>query len=315
MTQDGFQSRTCPVCSNRLDTYIREVEDTVTGQHFDVLKCDACGVGLTYPFPKQLNPHYAEYYGSRHGFTAKFCAKRRIALVTKMAGRGNGRRLLDIGCGDGMFLEASRKRGWQAVGTELNPEPAQRLGFEVFRSLDECANEGSFSVVTLWHSLEHMSDPRAVIEKIRRLVAEDGVVIIAVPDFDGYQSKAFRESWLHLDVPRHLYHFTANSLDRMLNQAEFIPVAHWFQEFEYDLIGWWQSALNAVLPTQNVLFDFLTRKKLRGTWLDRFISGISVPLFSFLFLPMVWLGSFARQGGTLLVAARTSRRQLAVSGD
>lgn len=317
MTQDAPQSGTCPVCSNRLATYIREVEDTVTGQHFDVLKCDACGVGVTNPFPKQLSPHYAEYYGSRHGFSAKFCARRRMALVTKMAGEGKGRRLLDVGCGDGMFLQAARKRGWQTVGTELNPEPARRMGFEVFRNLDECADQGPFSIVTLWHSLEHMSDPRAVIEKIRRLVAEDGVVLIAVPDFDGYQSKAFRESWLHLDVPRHLYHFTATSLDRMLNQAEFIPVAHWFQEFEYDLIGWWQSALNRLLPTQNVLFDFLTRKKLRGTWLDRIVSGISAPIFSFLFLPLVWLGSFARQGGTLLVAARTARhRQLAsASGD
>ena len=102
----------------------------------------------------------------------------------------------------------------------------------------------------------------------------------------------------------------------MLNQAELIPVAHWFQEFEYDLIGWWQSALNAVLPTPNVLFDFLSRKKIRGTLLDRIISGLSAPLFSFLFLPLVWLGSFARQGGTLLVAARTSRRELAgASGD
>jgi SAM-dependent methyltransferase len=304
------------VCFNRLTPYIRQVEDSVTGRQFDVLKCDTCGVGVTSPFPEQLQPHYAGYYGSRHGITAKLCAKRRIALVTKTAGPGNGRRLLDIGCGDGMFLKSARECGWEAMGTELNPEPAQKLGFNVFTNLEECAAQAPFSCVTLWHSLEHMSDPRSVIEKIRGLVAEDGVVLIAVPDFDGFQSKAFRESWLHLDVPRHLYHFTATSLDRMLNQAEFIPVAHWFQEFEYDLIGWWQSALNALLPTPNVLFDFLTRRKLRGTLLDRIITGISAPLFSFISLPLVWLGSFARQGGTLLVAARTTRRQLAgVSGD
>ena len=215
-----------------------------------------------------------------------------------------------------MFLEAARRHGWQAVGTELNPEPARRLGFEVFPSLEDFPDRARFSIVTLWHSLEHMSNPRHVIEKIREFVAEDGMILIAVPDFDGYQSKAFGASWLHLDVPRHLYHFTATSLDRMLNQAEFIPVAHWFQEFEYDLIGWWQSALNTILPTRNVLFDFLAQKKLRGTLLERLVSGLSAPVFSFLFLPLVWLGSFARQGGTLLVAARTSRRQLAgVSGD
>lgn len=304
------------MCFNRLAAYIREVPDSVTGRQFDVLKCDACGVGITFPFPEKLEAHYAGYYGSRHSITAKLCAKRRIDLVTKMAGEGRGRTLLDIGCGDGMFLQAARKRGWKAIGTELNAEPAKQLGFDIFQNLKECAAQAPFSCVTLWHSLEHMPDPRSIIATIRELIVEDGVVIIAVPDFEGFQSKTFRESWLHLDVPRHLYHFTATSLDRMLNEAEFIPVAHWFQEFEYDLIGWWQSALNALLPTPNVLFDFLSRKKLRGTWLDRIISGISAPLFSFFSLPLVWLGSFARQGGTLLVAARTSRRELArVSGD
>jgi len=304
------------VCSNRLVPYLRAVKDHVTGQQFDVLKCPDCGVGITHPFPEQLEVHYAGYYGSRHSFTANYCARRRIALVAKMAGAGQGRRLLDVGCGDGTFLRAASDAGWHAVGTELNPDPARSLGFEVFSSLDECAGHGPFSCVSLWHSLEHMSDPRAVFAKIRHLIADDGVVFIAVPNFDGLQSKAFRASWLHLDVPRHLYHFTATSLDRVLNQTEFTPVAHWHQEFEYDFVGWLQSALNAVLPTPNVLFDFLARKKSRGTLFDKIVSGIAVPFFSFVSLPLVWFGSLARSGGTLLVAARSSGRPLAgVPGD
>lgn len=316
VTPPAIQTDTCPVCSNRLSPYLHDISDSVTGQRFDVLKCEACGVGVTHPFPEQLQPHYAGYHGSRHGITANYCAKRRIALVTKMAGWGQGRYLLDVGCGEGTFLRAAREYGWKAVGTELNADPARQLGFEVFSSLEECFQQGPFSCVTLWHSLEHMSDPRGVIAKIRRLVADDGVVFIAVPDFEGFQSKTFGESWLHLDVPRHLYHFTGTSLDRMLNQTEFIPVAHWHQEFEYDLIGWLQSALNKVLPTPNVLFDFLSRKKVRGTLMDRIVSGVAMPFFSFISLPLVWLGAFARSGGTLLVAARTSGRQLATpSGD
>jgi 2-polyprenyl-3-methyl-5-hydroxy-6-metoxy-1,4-benzoquinol methylase len=312
----SVQISTCPVCHNRLVPYVRQVTDTVTGRQFDVLKCDACGVGVTNPFPEQLKQHYAGYYGSRHGITEKLCLRRRIALVTKMMGKGEGRRLLDVGCGEGSFLEAACELGWQVTGTEINPEPARSMGLNVFETLDECAKHGPFACVTLWHSLEHMADPRAVIAKIRGLVADDGIILIAVPDFEGLQSKAFRQSWLHLDVPRHLYHFTPTSIDRMLNQSEFVPVAHWHQEFEYDLIGWWQSALNRLLPTPNVLFDFLSRKKVRGTLLDRIVSGISMPLFSFISLPLVWLGSLAGQGGTLLVAARTTGRQLAgASGD
>ena len=294
-----------------MSPYIRQIQDSVTGRQFDVLKCDACGVGVTDPFPQELQPHYADYYGSRHGITARICTNRRIALVTKMAGPGAGRRLLDVGCGDGMFLQAARAHGWDVAGTELNPEPARQSGLDVYNSLDECASKGPFGCITLWHSLEHMADPRDVMEKVRRLVADDGVVLIAVPDFEGLQSRAFRESWLHLDVPRHLYHFTSDSMDRMLSQTLFTPVAHWHQEFEYDLIGWWQSALNSVLPTPNVLFDFLARRKVRGTLFDRIVSGITMPIFSFLCVPLVWLGSLAGQGGTLLVAARARARQMA----
>ena len=296
------------MCSNRLEPYLRGVSDPVTGLQFDVLKCVICGLGITDPTPDQLQPHYAEYYGARHGITARFCDNRRIALVTKMAGLGRGRRLLDIGCGEGTFLLAAGQRGWKAVGTELNAVPARQRGLEVFNSLDECADQGPFDCITLWHSLEHMKDPWAVIGKIRRMVAADGLVLIAVPDFEGLQSKAFGSSWLHLDLPRHLYHFTATSIDGMLHQTEFVPVAHWHQEFEYDLIGWWQSALNMMLRTPNVLFDFLTGKKARGTLIEKIISGISVPFLSFAMLPLVWLGSVAGKGGTLLVAARATGR-------
>lgn len=296
------------MCSNQLKPYLRGVTDSVTGLQFDVLKCAVCGMGVTDPAPNQLQAHYAEYYGTRHGITARFCDRRRIALVTRMAGPGRGKRLLDIGCGEGTFLHAARKCGWDAIGTELNSAPARRLGLEVFNSLDECADRGPFDCVTLWHSLEHTPDPWAVIANIRRLVAKDGLILIAVPDFGGLQSETFGSRWLHLDLPRHLYHFTATSIDGMLHQTEFVPVAHWHQEFEYDLMGWWQSALNVVLPTPNLLFDFLTGKKLRGTLTERIFSGISAPFFSFFLLPLVWLGSFAGRGGTLLVAARTTGR-------
>ncbi len=301
----------CPVCSSRLTPNIQGVPDSVTGEQFGVLKCDACGLGVTDPFPDQLDRYYAGYYGSRHGVTAKFCANRRIALITKMAGAGVGKRLLDVGCGDGLFLQMARERGWNVSGTELNPEPARHSGLEVYSSLEECADKGPYGCITLWHSLEHMADPRAVMMKIRELVADDGVVLIAVPNFSGFQSRAFGKSWLHLDLPRHLYHFTSDSLDRMLAHSHFESVAHWHQEFEYDLIGWWQSALNSFLPTPNVLFDYLARHKVRGTMLDRIVSGISAPIISAFSLPLVWLGSILGQGGTLVVAARTRARGVA----
>ena len=183
------------MCSNQLKPYLRGVTDSVTGLQFDVLKCAVCGMGVTDPAPNQLQAHYAEYYGTRHGITARFCDRRRIALVTRMAGPGRGKRLLDIGCGEGTFLHAARKCGWDAIGTELNSAPAQRLGLEVFNSLDECADRGPFDCVTLWHSLEHTPDPWAVIANIRRSGSEGWVDIDRRPRFWG---TAVRDLWIAL---------------------------------------------------------------------------------------------------------------------
>jgi SAM-dependent methyltransferase len=310
MEHPARQNTACPMCSNRLDPYLQAVSDPGTGQKFDVLKCVVCGIGITSPAPAKLQDHYAEYYGARHSITATFCDRRRIALVTRMTGPGRGRRLLDIGCGEGTFLRIASQHGWSATGTELSEAPAQHSDLQIFRTLDECAAHGPFDCVTLWHSLEHMEDPWAVIARIRRLVAEDGVLLIAVPDFDGLQARTFGRNWLHLDLPRHLYHFTASSIDGILHQTEFVPIAHWHQEFEYDLFGWLQSALNRVLPTPNVLFHFLTGKKRTGSLLEKLVGGISAPIFSLILLPLVWLGSIAGRGGTLLVAARTTGRSV-----
>lgn len=158
MGQPAIRTGACPICFHRLEPYLRAVSDPVTGLQFDVLNCVICGIGITDPAPDQLQPHYAEYYGARHGITARFCDSRRIALVTKMAGLGRGRRLLDIGCGEGTFLLAASKRGWDAMGTELNSAPARQRGLEVFNSLDECADRGPFDCITLWHSWWQMMD-------------------------------------------------------------------------------------------------------------------------------------------------------------
>jgi SAM-dependent methyltransferase len=310
VTSASSPNNPCPVCSDRLELHISGVLDPVTGREFDILRCGLCGMGVTDPAPAQLEPYYAEYHGRRHGPTARFCARRRMSLIARLAGEGGGRKLLDVGCGEGTFLMSAQEAGWQGVGTEIQPGPARRLGLNVFRSLEECTDLAPFHCVTLWHSLEHMRDPQAVISQARKLLAPDGFLFIAVPDFEGLQSKTFKARWLHLDVPRHLYHFTGPSLDEMLRRTEFAPVARWHQELEYDVMGWSQSALNAILSTPNIFFDLLNRKRVRASLPDKILSWVSGVAFSFAALPLVWLGSLARRGGTLLVAARTSGPKL-----
>jgi len=159
----------------------------------------------------------------------------------------------------------------------------------------------------MWHTLEHMTDIPSMLQNIARLLKPEGVLIIAVPDFGGLQARFFRENWLHLDVPRHLYHFDAGALGFCLNTAGFRMKRRWHQEFEYDLLGWSQSALNYLMPNHpNLFFDILTGRKGKVGVSTSSVALILGSLLSLLSLPLLTAGTLLGRGGSLIVAARRS---------
>jgi len=113
---------------------------------------------------------------------------------------------------------------------------------------------GPFDCITLWHSLEHVRDPSAILRDCKKILKPGGVLLIAVPDAGGLEARTFGARWFHLDVPRHLFHFTRKSLASVLRAAGFAGLRSWHQEFEYDLLGWSQSALNAMGFPPNLFF-------------------------------------------------------------
>jgi SAM-dependent methyltransferase len=189
------------------------------------------------------------------------------------------------------------------MGTELNPQPARDCGLDVRAGVEQVPCEAQFDCVTMWHTLEHMRDIKSTLKQIGGLLKPDGKLFIAVPDNSGFQAKAFMRKWIHLDVPRHLVHFDANSLEYCLGSAGYSIHRLWHQEFEYDLLGWSQSALNCIIPYPNVFFDFLTGKQKKyGKWItvSSFMLGSAL---TFLAVPFVAAGTLAGRGGTIVVAA------------
>lgn len=297
--------RLCAVCGSALATRFASVLDPQTRERFSVLSCAACGHGHTSPVPRDLAPYYAHaYYGARHGFTADHCVRRRFRWVHSLLGSGRNRKLLDVGCGDGAFLLAAQKLGWRVAGTERNPQPARKSGLEVSTDIASAASSGPFDCITLWHTLEHMSDPRAALRDCRNSLKPQGAIFVAVPDAAGLQARAFGAYWFHLDVPRHLHHFTAGSLAKLLRHSGFAPVRAWHQEFEYDLLGWSQSALNSLGFAPNLFFRALTGRAAGAGKAPLVFHGIYGVGFSALALPLVPLGSLLRRGGTLILASR-----------
>jgi len=298
---------TCTACGGGLTPHLTDVRDPLTGETFAVARCSVCGLGHTLPQPADLDRYYtSSYYGNRHGFTARFCMRRRLKFVAAaLPGSNTAGRLLDIGCGDGSFLLAAREAGWKVMGTELNPAPGRSAGLDVRESVEEIEQPGSFDCITMWHTLEHMRDVPAMLKQVSRLLGPEGRLVIAVPDWGGLQARMFRKHWLHIDVPRHLYHFDAAALGYCLGTAGFGVERRWHQELEYDLLGWSQSALNSLMPAHpNLFFNWLTGKKCSAGTLTRFAGILLGSLLTLLALPAQAAGTLIGRGGTLIVSAR-----------
>lgn len=296
---------TCVVCAAALAPWLTAARDPQSGERFDVLRCPTCGLGVIAPIPADLSPFYgAEYYGKRHGFTARYRCWRRMRLLRRHVTQTG--RLLDVGCGDGDFLATASRAGWRAFGIERGErvKDAEHRGLQVRGSVDELRGLGTFDVVTLWHSFEHMTDPTQELDRTLELLADGGTLIVVVPDFGGIQARLFGTSWFHLDVPRHVFHFSQAALIRLVESRGLVVVGVDHHEIEYDLFGWLQSTLNALLPTPNLFFNWLTQKPLPHRGLE-LVAGVALAVLLF---PLALLASFvgivAGRGATINLVAR-----------
>lgn len=298
----------CNACgAPHMEKRLARVRDPQSTEHFAIVRCPACGLGHTTPEPEDLSGYYGPaYYGGRHSFTARYCTARRGRILRDSTRRPG--KILDIGCGDGSFLSAVEREGWSVTGTEMGgaAELSKKIGIDVRDSLEEARDRGPFDAITMWHTLEHFRDPKAIVAAVRGLLAEDGVFIVAVPDAAGLQATVFKEKWFHLDVPRHLYHFTRGSLDGLLQSSGFVVERWRHQELELDLFGWLQSALNTVFPMPNVLFQSLTGKPRTTGTTQLALSYALGTVLGPAAIAATALGTVTGRGGTLIAIARSA---------
>jgi SAM-dependent methyltransferase len=295
----------CPLDGGTMRPARQGVIDPYTGESFSIWSCDQCGLGQTVPSPDDIGRYYApDYHGDRHGASGGIANRRRLGFVSKTLGAASGRRLIDIGCGNGSFMEAARQRGWVVAGTELNPLDARARGLLVESTLDELGDFAPVDLVTMWHSLEHIPDPVSMIRSVKSIVKDDGIILIAVPNFASLQSRVTGSNWLHLDVPRHVSHFTRSSLTALLGAENFQVLHSWNLELEYDVVGWSQSFLTPMTRGRTIFFDMLTHRSEQGTRFKRlanFVSGIAL---SALVAPIVLITTQVGNGAVLIVVAQ-----------
>ena len=133
------------------------------------------------------------------------------------------------------------------------------------KPLPDCGlPEAHFDVITLWHSIEHITQPGAYLKEARRLLKEDGLLFLAFPNIDSLEFRLAKGDWFHLDLPRHITHFSPMTMERLLEacglQADSVSHYSW----EYNLFGALQSALNALTCEKNHLYRALKGFKPAG---------------------------------------------------
>jgi 2-polyprenyl-3-methyl-5-hydroxy-6-metoxy-1,4-benzoquinol methylase len=135
--------------------------------------------------------------------------------------------LLDVGCGGGRFLERMREFGWNVTGIDLAADVArrveQRTGIRVHAGTlpHPDLKPQSFDAVTLWHVLEHVPDPRGLLNCAADLLRPNGLLVIEVPNIASWSFAEFGANWAALELPRHLQHFDPETLSAMLPAGRF----------------------------------------------------------------------------------------------
>jgi SAM-dependent methyltransferase len=204
---------------------------------WQVFKCRGCGLGFLDPRPSQeelaqlYNQNYFETHCLQGGELGSESLKRRLRLEDwrlRIFGRFKRRgKVLDIGCGYGYFLAACREKGYQVHGIDCSGfavrHATEKLELNVtIGALDEIdmpAHE--FDLVTFWHCLEHMQDPRDALDKATAWLKTDGLLIIEVPNHEGTDARRIGPEWVGWSLPYHLFHFTLGSLSLLLEQRGF----------------------------------------------------------------------------------------------
>lgn len=247
----------CPVCESKEIQQALTVKDfSVSAKSFQIWNCFSCSFRFTQDAPSmsEIGPYYQfEEYISHtdtkkgiinqlYHYVRRFTLKQKRNLIIRRAKKHTGS-ILDIGCGTGAFLEEMQASGWKTIGLEPDNtarEKAISRGIHVLASEHIFQIDQTFSAITMWHVLEHVHDLHPYLDKIYSMLDDNGVFLVAVPNYMCYDQLAYQQFWAAYDVPRHLYHFSPSSMQTLMAKHGFHVVETkpmWFDSFYVSLLS------------------------------------------------------------------------------
>ena len=254
-----LESAPCPLGCSGGDALVLRGHDRLNHLPgvFNVVRCKDCGLMRTNPrpTPESMRVYYPDQYGPYRGTRIDPDRKNggRSAVLRRWATslfqfnttrlpRLQPGRVLEIGCASGAFLNKLSRGGWKAEGVEFSETAAQSarsLGFSVYSGSVESAPDPQhlFRLAVGWMVLEHLHDPVMALQKIHRWVEPQGWLALSVPNAGAIEFNIFRHRWYALHLPNHLYHFTTDSLSRILEAGGWRAIRVFHQRTLTNMMG------------------------------------------------------------------------------
>ena len=241
-----------------------------------IVRCASCDLMSTWPraVSATADLYSASYYAGETAtrfqapiaeWVMRWFRRRRARTLAYALGDVAGKRILDIGCGRGLTLLELQQMGADVIGTQVSAPAARRavslIGEgRVFQStVGEAAFAPStFDAVTLWHVLEHVSDPLCELIEAARVLKPAGLLYVEVPNAGGWTAGRYGPAWLAWDVAHHVSHFTPATLARLAAKAGFTVVREVHLSLEYSPPTLLQTWLNQWLGGDSRLFRAIT---------------------------------------------------------
>ncbi|MFX0201397.1 MAG: class I SAM-dependent methyltransferase [Candidatus Hodarchaeota archaeon] len=222
---------TCILCQTR------ERELLIEKDGWKVYRCPTCGLGFLDPRPSESeleNLYQSEYFSEQYDegldpsspqYQKRLSGEQhRTKFIKSVKRSGN---LLDIGCGYGYFLDACRRHGYQVQGLDISEWAAQyaaeKLGISISIGKIDTVTlpPASFDIITMWHFLEHTTDPHVALHRAKSWLKSEGILVVDVPNYEGTDAQKIWQQWDGWSLPYHHWHFTFNSLRQLLMQHGF----------------------------------------------------------------------------------------------
>jgi SAM-dependent methyltransferase len=246
----------CNLCGSCESKFLFDAKDRAhgIGGSFTYVRCINCGLVYMNPqiSPEDVKAFYPDDYApyrsrsDKAGKSEKISKSRLKRSLPKLLLQklNENSCVLDVGCGSGKFLnEIKSVFGCKVYGLDISEQAAKTAkddyGIEVFTGVINAAPfaPDSFDVITAWQYLEHVHNPLESLQMFYRLLKPDGLCLISTPNFNSFNAKIFKDRWFGLECPRHLYIYTPETINKLLQKAGFSLAAISYDKSSKNLIN------------------------------------------------------------------------------